>query len=190
MLIADSLKKHYQNAKKETLSCLSMHVGPGTIYGLIGRNGAGKTTVLRILSGIIRPDSGTVTLDGEPVYENPSVKERIFFSSDTPYFFGHYSLNDCVRLYKSLYSRFDISLFRDISESFELSETMRPFRISKGMRRLAALTIALACRPDYLILDEPLDGLDTLTRKQLFKHLIAQVSDREMAIVISSHNLR
>jgi ABC-2 type transport system ATP-binding protein len=172
------------------LDNLEMHVRRGSIYGLIGLNGSGKTTALKIITGVLRPDSGKVLIGGANVFENPDIKRGIAFIPDDLYFFGSYSLNECANLYKRVYPKWDDALFANLKERFLLPDKRRLTRFSKGMRKQAAFILAMSVRPDYLILDEPIDGLDPLARKLVWKNIVDEVASREMTVLVSSHNLR
>lgn len=174
----------------EAVEKVSIHVNRGSIYGLLGSNGAGKTTLLKILAGIYAYDEGEVTIDGQPVFENPSIKDKIFFIQDHPYFFPQYTVKQMAQFYKSIYSRWDEGRFEELAAIFEIDIHKKIHRFSKGIQRQAAFILALSSRPEVLILDEPMDGLDPVMRKKVKSLLVGEVADREMTILISSHNLR
>ena len=172
------------------LDDLSMTVPKGTVYGLVGPNGAGKSTTIRHMVGVYRPDSGTVTLDGQPVYENPAAKARITSIPDEIFFFPSATLEDMHKYYKGLYPQFDDTLFQRLYEVFQLPRKTPIRRYSKGMQKQAAFHLSICTRPDILILDEPVDGLDPVMRRQVWSLLLSEVAQRETTVVISSHNLR
>ncbi|WP_026581199.1 ABC transporter ATP-binding protein [Bacillus sp. J33] len=174
----------------EAVEKVSIHVNRGSIYGLLGSNGAGKTTLLKILAGIYAYDEGEVTIDGQPVFENPSIKDKIFFIQDHPYFFPQYTVKQMAQFYKSIYSRWDEGRFEELAAIFEIDIHKKIHRFSKGIQRQAAFILALSSKPEVLILDEPMDGLDPVMRKKVKSLLVGEVADREMTILISSHNLR
>lgn len=174
----------------EAVEKVSIHVNRGSIYGLLGSNGAGKTTLLKILAGIYAYDEGEVTIDGQPVFENPSIRDKIFFIQDHPYFFPQYTVKQMAQFYKSIYSRWDEGRFEELAAIFEIDIHKKIHRFSKGIQRQAAFILALSSRPEVLILDEPMDGLDPVMRKKVKSLLVGEVADREMTILISSHNLR
>ena len=174
----------------KALDDLTLTVPKGAVYGLVGPNGAGKSTVIRHMTGVYRPDSGTVTLEGQPVYENPKVKETIGYIPDEIFYFSSATLEDMHKFYRGLYPKFDDGLFNRLKEIFKLPEKTPIRRYSKGMQKQAAFQLTLSCRPDVLILDEPVDGLDPVMRRQVMSLILADVADRGTTVLISSHNLR
>ena len=172
------------------LDNLSMHVPKGAVYGLVGPNGAGKSTAIRHLTGIYRPDSGTVTLEGLPIYENPVTKARIGYIPDEIFFFPSASLEEMRRFYRGIYPQFDDALFEKLFEVFQLPRKSPIRRFSKGMQKQAAFHLSICTRPDVLILDEPVDGLDPVMRRQVWSLLMSEVAQREVTVLVSSHNLR
>ena len=172
------------------LDALSMTVPKGTVYGLVGPTGAGKSTAIRHLLGVYRPDSGTVTLDGAPVYENPEAKMRIGSIPDDVFFFPSATLEDMKKYYKGMYPKFDEQLFERLREVFQLPLKNQIRRFSKGMQKQAAFHLTVCTRPDMLILDEPVDGLDPVMRRQVWSVILSDVAQNETTVLISSHNLR
>ena len=173
------------------LDGLTMTVPNGAIYGLVGPNGAGKSTILRHLCGAYRQDSGEITLEGVPIYENPAVKRRIAAIPDEVYYFGSSSTQDMMRFYKGLYPAFDGERYSKLREAFPEVDEKRPIRrLSKGMQKQSAFWLALSCRPDYLLLDEPVDGLDPVMRRQVWSILMGDVTEYGTTVLVSSHNLR
>ncbi|HIR85817.1 MAG TPA: ABC transporter ATP-binding protein [Candidatus Limivicinus faecipullorum] len=172
------------------LDGLDLTVPKGAVYGLVGPNGAGKSTLIRHAVGIYRQDSGELLVDGEPVYENPKIKARIAYIPDEVAYFTQSTIKDMMRFYKSIYPGFDAERFEKLGEAFELSLN-RPLRkMSKGMQKQAAFWLALSCRPDYIVLDEPVDGLDPVMRRQVWSLLLSDVAERGSTVLVSSHNLR
>ena len=188
MLQMNNITKTF--GKFKALDDLSMTVPQGAVYGLVGPNGAGKTTAIRHLAGVYRPDSGTVTLEGLPVYENPKVKERIASIPDEIFYFPSASLEDMRKFYRGIYPRFDDKLFERLFEVFQLPRKSPMRRFSKGMQKQAAFHLSICTRPDILILDEPVDGLDPVMRRQVWSLILSEVAQRETTVLISSHNLR
>ena len=165
-------------------------VPQGAIYGLVGPNGAGKTTLLRHLTGVYRPDSGTLSVDGWEVWENPAVKTRIASIPDDWYYFMQASIREMMRYYKGFYPQFNRERYEKLKSVFALSETQPIRRMSKGMQKQAAFWLAMCCMPDYLILDEPVDGLDPVMRRQVWGLIMQDVAERGTTVLVSSHNLR
>ena len=173
------------------LDGLSMSVERGSIYGLVGPNGAGKSTILRHIMGIYRPDSGSVLVDGQPVYENPAVKAKIAAIPDELYYFTSASTRDMMKFYRGLYPRFDDKRYQALKDAFpEVDEKQAIRRLSKGMQKQSAFWLALCCNPDLLVLDEPVDGLDPVMRRQVWSLLMGDVAQRGTTVLVSSHNLR
>jgi len=168
----------------------ALNAPKGSIYGLVGPNGAGKTTIIRHIAGVMRPDSGEVLVDGQPVDENNAIKERLFLIPDDPYFFPSANINDMKSFYKKIYPRFDEGLFEKLQEIFPLDRKRHIRRFSRGMQKQAAFWLAVCCRPDVLLLDEPVDGLDPVMRRRVWGIIMQDVADRQTTVLISSHNLR
>ena len=174
----------------KALDGLSLTVPKGAVYGLVGPNGAGKTTAIRHLTGVFRPDSGSVTMQGQPVDENIAAKERIGFIPDEPFYFPAATLEDMHRFYKGIYPRFDEEMYHKLIEVFHLPENSPIRRFRKGMQKQAAFHLTLSTRPEVLILDEPVDGLDPVMRRQVASLILDDVARRGITVLISSHNLR
>ena len=172
------------------LDGLTMTVPQGAVYGLVGPNGAGKSTLIRNATGIYRPDSGTITLDGAPVYENPAAKARIGYIPDDVFYFAAASIEDMAKFYRGVYPRFDAERFGKLREAFALDPKQPIRRMSKGMQKQAAFWLALAMRPELLVLDEPVDGLDPVMRRQVWSLVMADVAEEGTTVLVSSHNLR
>ncbi|MBR6414091.1 MAG: ABC transporter ATP-binding protein [Oscillospiraceae bacterium] len=172
------------------LDDLTMTVPDGAVYGLVGPNGAGKSTVIRHITGIFRPDSGKVTVGGAPVYENPAVKAGISYIPDDVFYFPSASLTDMARFYAKTYKSFDRKLYEELRQSFNLDPKSQLRRFSKGMQKQAAFLLAIASRPKVLVLDEPVDGLDPVMRRQVWGLMLQDVEQRGTTVLVSSHNLR
>ena len=173
------------------LDGLTMSVEGGSIYGLVGPNGAGKSTILRHIMGVYRPDSGSILVDGQPVYENPAVKRRMAWIPDDLYYFLSASTHDMMKFYRGLYPQFDDKRYQALKEAFPAVDEKQPIRrLSKGMQKQAAFWLALCCRPDVLVLDEPVDGLDPVMRRQVWGLLMGDVAEHGTTVLVSSHNLR
>ena len=172
------------------LDDLSLTVPDGAVYGLVGPNGAGKSTIIRHLAGIYRQDSGEVLIGGESVYENPAVKERIAYIPDDIFYYTQATIRDMMKFYRDLYPRFDTACFERLGGAFAL-DAKRPVRkLSKGQQKQAAFWLALSMRPEIVILDEPVDGLDPVMRRQVWSLLLEDVAERGTTVLVSSHNLR
>ena len=173
------------------LDGLTMTVPDGSIYGLVGPNGAGKSTILRHITGIYRQDEGKVLVAGEPVYENPAVKARMASIPDELYYFLSASTRDMMRFYRGFYPRFDPKRYEALKDIFTLVDEKQPIRrLSKGMQKQSAFWLSLCCRPDLLVLDEPVDGLDPVMRRQVWSLLMSDVAEHGTTVLVSSHNLR
>ena len=188
MIRIQNLSKGYEGV--QALKDLSLHVPRGAVYGLVGPNGAGKSTLLRCLSGVSEPDSGTVLIDGQPVWENAPLKARIAYIPDDLYYFTSANLMDMKKFYKDFFPAFDEQLFKKLGDIFPI-DPKRPIRhLSKGMQKQAAFWLNLSLQPDLFLLDEPVDGLDPVMRRQLWSLIMTEVERRQVTVVISSHNLR
>ncbi len=177
--------------KFTALDQVTMHVKKGAIYGLVGPNGAGKSTIIRHITGAYRQDAGEIRVDGQIVYENAAVKAEIAYIPDDIFYFNQSNLKDMVRFYKDLYPSFDMELFERLQECFPSISRKRAIRrLSKGMQKQAAFWLAICCRPKLLILDEPVDGLDPVMRRQIWSLLMSDVAEHGTTVLVSSHNLR
>ncbi len=173
------------------LDSLTMTVPKGSVYGLVGPNGAGKSTILRHITGVYRQDSGQVLVDEKPVYENPAVKARMAGIPDELYYFISASTRDMMKFYQGLYPRFDKKRYEILKDVFPaVNEKQAIRRLSKGMQKQSAFWLALCCKPDLLVLDEPVDGLDPVMRRQVWSLIMGDVSDHGTTVLVSSHNLR
>jgi len=188
MIEINSLCKYFGDfAAVDHLSC---RIEDGWIFGMVGPNGAGKSTLLRLLCGVYRPDEGEVLVDGQPVFENPPTKEEIFFVADDPFFYGNSTMNSLADFYASVYKNFSREEYKRLCEIFPIDPKGKLNSFSKGMRRQAILVLALSCMPKYLLLDEAFDGIDPVIRALIKRLLIDAVMERNMTVIISSHNLR
>lgn len=189
MITADHVTKTFDGFR--ALDDLSMEVPDGAIYGLVGPNGAGKSTILRHITGVYRPDAGQVLLQGEPVYENPAAKARIASIPDELYAFLSASTRDMMKFYRGFYPRFDMARYEALKDVFTTVNEKQPIRrLSKGMQKQSAFWLSLCCRPDLLVLDEPVDGLDPVMRRQIWSLLMGDVAEYGTTVLVSSHNLR
>lgn len=172
------------------LDDMSMTVQTGSVYGLVGPNGAGKSTIIRHLTGIYRQDAGEITIDGAPVFENPEVKSRIAYIPDDIFYYANASIREMMDFYRSIYPHFDAERFKKLADVFGLDPKRQMRRLSKGMQKQAAFWIAVSLRPEILILDEPVDGLDPVMRRQIWSIIMADVAENGTTVLVSSHNLR
>ena len=174
----------------QALDDLTLTVPKGAVYGLVGPNGAGKSTAIRHLTGIYRPDRGEITLEGAPIYENPIAKARIGYIPDDIFYFPSATLEEMRKFYKGIYPQFDDQLFERLYDIFNLPRKSPIRRFSKGMQKQAAFHLTLCTRPDVMILDEPVDGLDPVMRRQVWSLMLSDVAQRGTTVLVSSHNLR
>lgn len=172
------------------LDDLTMTVPHGAVYGLVGPNGAGKSTIIRHLAGIYRQDSGDVLVDGQPVYENTAVKSRMAVIGDDWYYFPQSGIREMAKFLAGIYPDFSWERYEKLKQVFPLDEKMMLRRMSKGMQKQAAFWLMVCCMPEYLILDEPVDGLDPVMRRQVWSLLLGDVAERGTTVLVSSHNLR
>jgi ABC-2 type transport system ATP-binding protein len=194
MIQAEHVTKIFRSAGQPTpfyaLNDLSCTIPGGCIYGLVGSNGAGKSTFLRLLSGVYRPDEGSIEIDGLPVWENPAAKDKIFYVPDDLYFLPQTSVRRMASYYKALYRKFDWTRYTNLIETFQLDDRANLNTFSKGMRRQAATILALSTMPDYLFFDETFDGLDPVMRRLVKQVIYNDVLDRGTTTIITSHSLR
>jgi ABC-2 type transport system ATP-binding protein len=183
-----SVSKSFEG--RDVVENINLHVQKGSIYGLLGTNGAGKTTLLKLLAGIYVPDNGSVTVDESSVFENSYIKQRIFFIPDQPFFFSHYTLDDMGAFYRKVYDHWNQDRYELLVSAFNIDKKRKLHKFSKGVQRQAAFILALSTMPEILLLDEPMDGLDPVVRKNVKSLIIEDVASREMTVLISSHNLR
>ena len=172
------------------LDSATLTVPKGAVYGLVGPNGAGKSTLLRHITGVYKQDSGRALVNGVPVFENRHVKERIVSIPDDWFYYNQSTIREMAKLYAGMYPQFDGGRFEKLRELFPLPEKKPIRRMSKGMQRQAAFWITMSCLPEYLVLDEPVDGLDPVMRRQVWQVLLDDVSARGTTVLLSSHNLR
>ena len=174
----------------QALKELDVHVPKGAVYGLVGPNGAGKSTLIRHLAGILVPDSGEVLIDGQPVFENTAVKARVAYIPDEIFYYTQATVADLKNFYKGLYPSFDADCFEKLGEIFGTDTSRLVRKLSKGMQKQNAFRVALSCRPDVLLLDEPVDGLDPVMRRNVWSMIMADVAENGTTVLVSSHNLR
>lgn len=172
------------------LADLEMTIQTGSIYVLIGINGAGKTTIIKHMSGMLMPDSGTITFDGENVWENEELKQQIGLIPDELYFPNGYNMKDMCQVYSGLYKSWNDERFNEMAHLFKLDMKKKLRGFSKGMKKQAMFCLVMSTMPRYLLLDEPIDGLDPIVRKLVWKYIVDDVADHQMSVLVSSHNLK
>ncbi|MCI5919529.1 MAG: ABC transporter ATP-binding protein [Roseburia sp.] len=189
MIQVNNLRKSFDGFL--ALDGVNMHVKKGAIYGLVGPNGAGKSTLIRHITGVYRPDEGEVLIDGENVFENRNAKSKFSYIPDELFYFMQADTLEMKRFYQGIYPNFDEKLFYRMQEFFPTIDVKRNIRrLSKGMQKQVAFWLAICCKPELLILDEPVDGLDPVMRRQIWSIIMAEVAEKEMTVLVSSHNLR
>lgn len=188
MIEVKNLVKQFDGFR--ALDDLNMTVPDGAVYGLVGPNGAGKSTIIRHMTGIYRQDSGELLIDGAPVFENPALKSRIAYIPDDIFYFSNATIQETANFYRSVYPSFDNDRFKKLGELLELDPKRQMRRLSKGMQKQAAFWINVSLHPDILILDEPVDGLDPVMRRQIWSIVMSDVAENGTTVLVSSHNLR
>lgn len=188
MIQAENLVKTFDNYR--ALDGFSIHVPKGCVYGLVGPNGAGKSTFLRHAAGVYRQDSGSLTVSGEPIYENTAVKSRIAYIPDDIFYFLQSSVRDMMKFYRGIYPNFSMERYEKLKGVFNLNEKTSIRKFSKGMQKQAAFWLSLCMTPDILLLDEPVDGLDPVMRRQIWSLILSDVAENGTTVLVSSHNLR
>ncbi len=188
MIKVTNVTKSYEDFR--VLSSINLHVRKGTIYGLIGPNGAGKTTIINHINGVMKPESGEITVNKESVYENNKIKNTILNIADDWYYFPTYTVKQMAAFYNDMYPNFSKERYEKLKEIFSIDEKKQIRKMSKGQIKQVAFWLSLSAMPEVLILDEPLDGLDPVMRKQVLNLVITDVVDRQLTVLVSSHNLR
>lgn len=176
--------------KLKALVNVDISIEKGTVYGLLGPNGAGKTTLIKHLAGVYRQDAGTVTVDGQPVYENPAVKSYLIYIPDELFFFSQYSIEETARFYASLYPNWNWERYHLLKQVFSIDPQRRITRLSRGMQKQVAFWLGISTMPRVMLLDEPVDGLDPVMRKKVWNLVLQDVAERQTTVLVSSHNLR
>lgn len=188
MLEAKEVVKSFDGFR--ALDSATLTVPKGTVYGLVGPNGAGKSTIIRHFTGVYRPDSGQLLLEGAPIWENTDAKRRMVVIPDDWYYFPQASIAEMAKLYAGAYPSFSWERYEKMKQVFPLNDRQMLRRMSKGMQKQAAFWLTMCCMPEYLILDEPVDGLDPVMRRQVWSLVLADVAQRGTTVLVSSHNLR
>lgn len=176
--------------KFTALNHFNMNVPEGSIYGLVGPNGSGKTTTIKHLIGMYKQDEGEILVNDEKVYDNEKVKSKIAYISDDLYFFHGYSVKDMAKFYSKIYKDFSFEKFNDLQKVFNIDVKRKVNKLSKGMKKQVAFWLTISCNPEIMILDEPIDGLDPIMKENVWKILLEEVKKRKMTVIISSHNLK
>ncbi len=174
----------------KALDDMNLTVEKGSVYGLIGPNGAGKTTIIKNLCGIYKPDSGKILIDYNNVYENTKIKERLIYISDELFFYATYSIKAAAKMYSELYPKWSWERYESMKNIFKIDDKRKIRRLSKGMQKQVAFWLGICTRPDVMILDEPVDGLDPVMRRNVWSLVLSDVAERGTTVLISSHNLR
>ena len=189
MIKVENVTKTFEGFK--ALDGLNLHVEKGSVYGLVGPNGAGKSTIIRHLTGIYRQDSGKITIDGQEVFDNADIKKRIAYIPDDLYFFLNSDMDDMAKFYQGIYKEYNMDRYNkllSVITTIDRKKTIR--KMSKGMQKQAAFVLAMCQMSDVMILDEPVDGLDPVMRRQIWSLLMQDVTERKVTVLVSSHNLR
>ena len=188
LITAKNVVKKFE--KFTALNHFNMNVPEGSIYGLVGPNGSGKTTTIKHLIGMYKQDEGEILVNNEKVYDNEKVKSKIAYISDDLYFFHGYSIKDMAKFYSKIYKNFSFEKFNDLQKVFNIDVKRKVNKLSKGMKKQVAFWLTISCKPEILILDEPIDGLDPIMKENVWKILLEEVKKRKMTVIISSHNLK
>lgn len=188
MIKIDKLSKKYD--KDYVLKDLSCTIKDNSIYGLVGANGSGKSTLLNTIMGVYDTDGGDIFVDGNRVYDNETIKQKMVYVQDDLFFYPSYTLLDTARYYASMYDDFDMEYLKELAKTFNLSLNKKISNFSKGMKRQCALICAICTNADYMFFDETFDGLDPVIRATMKKILIKQMNKKNTTIVMTSHNLR
>ena len=188
LITAKNVVKKFE--KFTALNHFNMNVPEGSIYGLVGPNGSGKTTTIKHLIGMYKQDEGEILVNNEKVYDNEKVKSKIVYISDDLYFFHGYSIKDMAKFYSEIYKNFSFEKFNDLQKVFNIDVKRKVNKLSKGMKKQVAFWLTISCNPEILVLDEPIDGLDPIMKENVWKILLEEVQKRKMTVIISSHNLK
>ncbi len=188
MIKVSNVTKTFDGFK--ALDDMSLEVSKGSVYGLVGPNGAGKTTIIKNICGIYKPDSGEIKINDEAVFENTDIKNKVIYISDELFFFSTYSIKDTAKLYSKIYPDWSWERYENMKEVFKIDEKRKVRRLSKGMQKQVAFWLGICTKPDVMILDEPVDGLDPVMRRNVWSLVLSDVAENGTTVLISSHNLR
>ena len=188
MLEAKNLTKRFDDIM--AVDHISAQIRDGYVFGLIGTNGAGKSTFLRMASGVLKPDEGTIQLDGEDIYENLKMKRRFFYISDDQFFFGNATPQELMAFYRTVYPEFNVQRYYHLLESFDLGKRRKVSTFSKGMKKQLSVILGLCANTEYIFCDETFDGLDPVMRQAVKSLFANDMAERNLTPIIASHNLR
>ena len=188
MIRVSDVSKSFNGFK--ALDGMSLHAPQGSVYGLVGPNGAGKTTIIKNLVGVYTPDCGSIEIDGEAVFENTVLKNNVIYIGDDLYFFPTYSIYDMAKFYSGIYTNWSWERFNNLKAVFKIDQKRKVRRLSKGMQKQVAFWLGVCACPKVMILDEPVDGLDPVMRKNVWRIVLQDVAERGTTVLVSSHNLR
>lgn len=188
MIEVKNISKAFGDIK--AIDSVTAKIEEGHVFGLIGTNGAGKSTFLRMVTGVLKPDQGEILIDGEPVYDNPNAKGKMFYISDRQFFYKGGTAMDMVKLYKGFYPAFDEPRFHELMEKFGLSRRRKVNTFSKGMKKQLSVLLGICSGAKYLICDETFDGLDPVMRQAVKTLFVKEIDERNLTPIIASHNLR
>lgn len=188
MIQIKDVSKSFNNVK--ILDKLNCTITDNCIYGLVGANGSGKSTLLRLINGIYKQEEGTITMNGEELFNNATLKQKIVFVPDDLFFYPGYTLKDMFQIYQALYPRFDEEYAVSLAKMFKLDQNRKISTFSKGMKRQCALIASLATNAEYMFFDETFDGLDPVVRNTMKKLIAKKMSEQNTTIIMTSHNLR
>ena len=188
MIAATHVWKHFGNI--EAVKDVSVTIRKGEVFGLIGTNGAGKSTFLRMLCGVLKPDSGEIMIDERPIYENPNAKRDIFYISDDQYYLTNANPLEMMHFYKDFYPEFDTERFKSLLGKFQLDPKRKINTFSKGMKKQLSVLLGVCANTKYLLCDETFDGLDPVMRQAVKSIFAGELTNRDFTPIIASHNLR
>lgn len=188
MIKASSVSKAYGNIR--AVDCVNAEIKNGSVFGLIGSNGAGKSTFLRLAAGILKPDSGVIEVDGQNVYENTEAKQKIFYISDEQFFYPNATAEEMRKFYEKMYPAFDCARYTNLMKSFDLQKDRKINTFSKGMKKQLSVIFGVCAKTEYLFCDETFDGLDPVARQAVKSIFASDVAERNLTPIIASHNLR